>query len=284
MKMKKRIDWHKKSLIWVKDRVFYASIPFTWCLPDIRSRLEQRGLFWDSAIVGGPAVYLMPDYFADIEYVSVGYSMPGILQKMNPLATRTTTGCIRNCSFCGVRKLEGDFKELNDWQDLPVICDNNLLAASQPHFDRVINRLKKWQWADFNQGLDSRLLTDYHAQRLAEIKKPMIRLALDNMAYSEAWVEAFEKLRRAGIAKSKIRSYALIGFDSDPAEAWQRCEWIEKFGIKVLPMWFNHLRQLERNRLTNQQKELSWSIYERRKIMDWFYWHKTVRSERKISL
>jgi hypothetical protein len=273
-------DWPKKPYSWIVDRILHISIPFTWNLPGIRSMLQQRSFFWDCAVIGGPAIELLPDFFDDIEYVTIGHSYSGVLQKINPLATRTTTGCIRHCKYCaiGTGKVEsGGLKCLDDWPDLPLICDNNLLAAPIEHFDKVVNRLKKHDGVDFNQGLDSRLLTDYHANRIKEIsglKKRGIRLALDDMIYSDIWGTAVEKLKHAGIAKRNISSYALIGFNSDPSEAWARCEWIEKQGPMVLPMWFHKLDQLERNIITPEQESLGWNDYERRKIMQWFYHHK----------
>ena len=53
-------------------------------------------------MVGGPAVELMPDYLAGLEHITIGRHMPGVLQRVNPLATRTTEGCTRSCGFCGV--------------------------------------------------------------------------------------------------------------------------------------------------------------------------------------
>ena len=175
---------------------------------------------------------------------------------------------------------------LDDWPDLPVICDNNLLAAPMDHFEKVINRLKKHHEVDFNQGIDSRLLTGAHAEMIASLKmkKRGIRLALDSMAYSDSWGRAFDILRSAGIAKRNISTYALIGFDSDPAEAWSRCKWIEDHGIRALPMWFHALDQLQRNIVTKRQSELGWTDFERRRIMQWFYQHKNAVNHNSAGL
>jgi hypothetical protein len=109
---------------------------------------------------------------------------------------------------------------------------------------------------------------------------PTIRLALDSMAISDTWGQAFEYLRSAGIAKRNIRSYALIGFDTGPDEAWARCEWIEKQGAMALPMWFHELDSLQHNIVTEKQMTLGWTDYERRRIMAWFYQHrKAVRGD-----
>lgn len=228
-------------------------------------------MFWDRALVGGPAIKLMPTYFASMPWVTTGATLNGVLQRVNPLATKTSIGCVRKCSFCAVPRIEGKLKELSDWPDLPVICDNNLLACSVEHFDRVIDRLKKHNEVDFNQGIDARLLTSHHAGRFAELNRPIIRLALDSMDYACQWQSAYDILRHAGLPKKLIRSYALIGFDSGPEEAWRRCEWIAGHGIKALPMWFHTLNQLKPNIVTSAQETLGWTDRERKLIMQYYY-------------
>lgn len=268
--------WPKRPTYWQVDKTLMVSIPFTWELPGVLETLTRRSLWWGNAVVGGPAVELIPGFFDGLDYVTEGHNEPGVLQRVNPLATRTTVGCVRRCGFCaiGTGRIEGDFRELGDWPDLPMITDNNLLAASKEHFDRVVDRLIRHGWADFNQGIDSRLLTDYHASRLAEIKKPTIRLALDHMDYRDQWKEAFDKLRAAGIAKKNISSYCLVGFKSDPKESWQRCEWIEGHGVKAYPMWFHALDQLQKNIVTPDQQRLGWTDDGRKEIMGYYYKHR----------
>ena len=137
-----------------------------------------------------------------------------------------------------------------------------------------MERAKWWGWADFNQGLDARLLTEYHAARLKEIGRPMIRLAMDHSGMRDEWENAYALLRAAGIPKSLIRSYALVGFHTDPGEAWERCRWVESHGVKVLPMWYHALDCLVENSVTEEQGKWGWNDYERRRIMQWFYQHK----------
>ncbi len=270
-----RMNWPKAATYWAESDTLLVSIPFTWELPKVRSKLSLMGLAYSRVIVGGPAVRLMPSYFDDMPHVSASLDdHPGVLQRANPMATRTTKGCPRRCGFCGVRTIEPEWVELDDWPDLPILADNNLLAASWEHLERVVKRLIAWEWADFSQGLDCRLLTADHARLLARIKKPMCRLALDSMAEADAWETAFSNLRSAGVAKSNIRSYAIIGFRDTPDEAWERCRWVEDHGIKVLPMWFHALDAMARNHVTPEQEVLGWSDYERRRIMQWFYKHK----------
>jgi hypothetical protein len=271
--------WPKKITMWQEADTGYMSIPFTWMLPAARAMLEQRDMFASRWIVGGPAVKLLPDYLSGISGAIIGDDMPGVLQRVNPMATRTTVGCPNRCKFCGIgqRLIEGDFRELDDWPDKPIICDNNLLAASRQHFDRVIDRLVKWGWCDFNQGLDAAHLTDYHARRIAEIKKPIVRLALDSDARRDVWTQAYKRLHAAGVAKHNIRTYVLCGFHSTPEADWDRCEYVARFNLKPYPMWFHGLAQLKANIVTPEQIQLGWTDAERRNLMGWYYKHRGHR-------
>ena len=242
-------------------------------------QIKQRSFYWESVVIGGPAVELIPDFFSDLDYVARGYNYNGMLQLYNPMATRTTTGCDRRCEFCAVPQTEGRFKELDDWPDQPILVDNNLLASSNKHFDKVIDRLIAWGLADFNQGLDIRYLNQYHAERIAEIKHPIVRLALDSMDHQDKWLEALSLLLDAGVKKYMIRCHALIGYDSDPYEAWGRCQFIEAQGVKVSPNWFHPLDLLERGKLTEEQERLGWNDYERRRIMQWYYQQKRAKED-----
>lgn len=269
--------WPKGPTSWIDGRTLLVSIPFTWNLPAVRAYLCRPNLLWDRAVVGGSAVDLMPGFFDGLNHVSVRHHRPGVLQRVHPMATRTTLGCPNKCRFCAIGRglVEGGgFRELADWPDLPVIVDNNLFAASANHFDRVMDRLERWGWCDFNQGVDCRLLTEHHAERIARIKRPVVRLALDSMRQADAWEPAMGRLLRAGVPLHAVRSYALVGFDTDPEEAWCRCRWIEGFGVKALPMWFHRLDSLTHNVVTAEQQAMGWTDTERLRLMQWFYKHR----------
>lgn len=283
-KKKRGTDWPKGPTYWTEGRSLFVSVPFTWNLPELKPRLSLIASGYDSVRVGGPAVDLLPDFLAGIPGVILGGQLERVLERVHPMATRTTLGCVNRCGFCGIGtgKIEkGGFQELEDWPDKPILCDNNLLAASQGHFDRVMDRLEKWGWADFNQGLDARLLTPFHAERLARIGKPTCRLALDSWAVADAWEDAFRNLRAAGVILKNISSYVLVGFTDTPKDAWTRCNWVEAHGIHPLPMWFHPLAALRRNQVTEQQKRKGWTDQERKEIMQFFYKRKGVRKYAK---
>jgi hypothetical protein len=187
----------------------------------------------------------MPDYMAEVAIVNKGKG-EDMIQRHNLLATFTSRGCVRRCSFCAVWRTEGNLQELDNWPIRPIICDNNLLACSRAHFDSVIDKLKRLPEIDFNQGLDARLLTKYHADRLAELPC-LVRLAWDSMAYERDFWRAYELLTSAGIPPNRIRVYVLIGYKDTPQDALYRLSEIWKAGSFPDPMRYQPLDALYKN-------------------------------------
>lgn len=236
--------WSKKIVEWAENGTAFISVPFTWLLPEAYQRAVWLNCQGYHVRAGGPAVSLMPDYLAGV--AEVGGEVEA-LPRHNPNATFTSRGCPRRCSFCAVPQIEGDLVELDDWETKSIVCDNNLLAYSQKHFDTVIDALKPVRGVDFNQGLDARLLTGYHTDRLAELDLAKVRLAWDRINAETAVMAAIDKIRKAGVPKSKITVYILIGFRDGPEDALYRLETIRSIGILPFAMRFQPLDSLQKN-------------------------------------
>lgn len=238
-------EWPKSLVEWTEDDTAYLSVVFTWDLPKAHMRAVWLGQEGYQVKAGGPACLLMPDYLEDVG--EVNGEQVNALWRHNPEATFTSRGCIRTCKFCAVPKIEGDLIELDNWKPRPIVCDNNLLACSQKHFDKVIDGLKGVKGVDFNQGLDARLLTQHHADRFAELDLSCLRLAWDSRDYEKWFRQAAEKLLKVGIPKSKIRVYILLGFDDTPEDALYRLEAVKDMGFLPNPQRYNPLDVLVRD-------------------------------------
>lgn len=244
-KTRERSGWKHGGLAeWTEGDTVYLSVVFSWQKQDAFQRVVWHQSQGRTVRVGGPAADYDPGFFQ-----GVGYEQGGIdaLPRHNPNATFTSRGCIRNCPFCIVPVIEGDLVELDDWPPRPIVCDNNLLACSRAHFDRVIDRLKPVPNVDFNQGLDARLLTTHHANRLTELDLYLVRLAWDDTKNEKQFMTAFQTLRMAKIPLRKIRVYVLIGFNDTPKDALYRLEAVRKLGIMPNPMRYQPLDSLRRN-------------------------------------
>jgi len=258
--------WSGGLIDWIENDTAYLSVVFSWQL----AKTYQRAIWYKSlgykVVAGGPAVLYNPQYLKSVALVR--NSMDGVLEKHNPDATFTTRGCIRQCPFCIVPKIEGDFVELDDWKIKPIVCDNNFLASSKFHFDSVIDKLKSIKGIDFNQGLDARLLNNYHANRLSELDLYCVRLAWDNAKIENKVLGSLQLLMDAGIPKNKLRVYCLIGFKDTPEDALYRLETLKNLGIWVSPMRYQPLDSIKRNQYIGE-------YWTERELKDYVrYWSK----------
>lgn len=248
--------WPKRAIDWIENGTAFVSVPFTWNLPIARHRCIKLNKLGYTVRAGGPAVSLMPDYLADV--AKIGGEV-NALKYHNPNATFTSRGCVRNCAFCAVPKIEGRLRELDDdeWEPKPIVCDNNLLACTEGHFDQVVDRLRFIKKIDFNQGLDTRLLTNHHIEKLITLDLAFIRLAWDHSILEPTVMNALERLLKAGIPKRKIRIYVLFGFNDTPEDARYRFETLKQIGIWPSPQRYQPLDTLKKNSYVN--RSLGWT-------------------------
>ena len=244
--------WSKGIVEWQEGGTAFLSVPFTWDLPLAYSRavgLKQQGF---EVRAGGPAVELMlnnPKLEAKVGLPGVakcGGHLPA-LGRHNPDATFTSRGCIRRCRFCAVHQIEPVFEELEDWVPAPIVCDNNILATSMDHFDRVVDRLVPIRGVDFNQGLDARLLNAHHIEGLQKLNMAKATFAWDNASEESPVLDAIAQMRESGFPKSKITCLVLINNGESQAEALYRMETLKSVGVRGCPMRFQPLDTLEKD-------------------------------------
>ena len=246
LKQRNKNGWRGGLVEWTAGHIAHLSVDFSGQLSDAYQRAVRPHAQGYRVRAGGPAVALHPDALAGVAEIG---GQVDALSHHNPNATFTTRGCIRRCAFCAVPRIEGNLVELQEWEPRPVICDNNLLAASRTHFDRVIDRLKAAgvRAVDFNQGLDARLQQKHHADRIAELDLKCVRLAWDETRLERRFMAAFETLRAAGIPASKIRVYVLIGYQDTPDDALYRLSTVRGLGAWPNPMRYQPLSAQRRN-------------------------------------
>lgn len=240
------MPWSNGIAEWIEGDTAFISAVFSWNAQKAYSLCIYYKQLGYKIRCGGQAVWQFPQMFSEFDTSGVVDALP----HHNPDATFTSRGCIRKCSFCLVPKLEGKLVELDDWPVRPIICDNNLLATSYAHFDKVIDRLitGNVKGIDFNQGLDARILTDYHAKRFAELPKDtIIRLAWDHISMEQTYLSTFQRLINAGVKAQQIRTYVLIGYKDTPEDAHYRLEKVRELGALPNPMRYQPLDSPKRN-------------------------------------
>jgi len=231
-------QWRKGMASWEVGNTVYLSVVFTWHIAEALRVQEQSK---KKVVIGGPAAKLLGINADPLPYP--------VLPFHNPLATFTTRGCPNKCPFCAVPKIEGDLVELPTWEVKPMICDNNITAASKKHFDKVIDSLKPLPWVDF-QGVDPGHFTDHHASRFSELKHPVIRFGFDHILCEHRVVSAIERAKKHGI--KDIRVYVLFGCDDTPEDAQYRMELIKSLGAMPNPMRYQPLNARHKDEYIDQ--------------------------------
>ena len=228
---------------------------------------EHKG----KVIVGGPGAMLMRD---KIDWAEVRDTTPyDVLSMHNPFATFTTRGCINKCKFCAVPKIEGEFRELDTWKPAPIVCDNNLLACSKKHFERVIESLMPFEYVDFNQGLQASLFDSWHAERLTKLKHVKVRFSFDYTHYEAGVRGAVDLCREYGL--DDISIYVLIGFKDTKEDALYRLERVRSWGIYPAASRFQPLDATVKNEYVPE----AWDRKELLKMSKYYYrlnWTKKI--------
>jgi hypothetical protein len=136
-----------------------------------------------------------------------------------------------------------------------ILMDNNVLACEHGmrQLEKIIDIGCK---VDFNQGLDSRLVTLEIAKILSKIKwVRFIRFACDTTSAVEPLLKAIEKLNRYGVKNYRIFVYLLV---KDVSEANERCKILKRLGVNP----FAQIYRDDENRFqpTVEQKRFAWYV------------------------
>ena len=247
------------NLFTLKASRFIFSIIFTY---DILNLIPQVLLVKDRGAeveIGGPGATAMPDY---IEQVTGGVrpyagldsrfeNFPGEYE-----GTFSSRGCPRSCPFCLVPRLEG--RRIVEIPDFPIpvgpnpkLLDNNILATSWSHQQKVVGRLKGVRNLDVNSGWDCRIFAkdpERYWQLYNELNLDTWRLAYDVPEEREPVGQCIRFLRSKGVDYRRITVFALIGY---PGQTFDECleklQYLVNMECSPYPMRYRPLDALTRN-------------------------------------
>lgn len=137
--------------------------------------------------------------------------------------TFTSRGCPKHCPWCMVPQREGKIRELKI-QPGHIIQDNNLLACSRSHIERVFDMLaEQKKAAQFKGGLDVDFMKPWHIELMKQIKVAEIWVACDRKEDIKRLDKAADLLSDFSIGKKHC--YVLVGMNGETQqEAKARCE------------------------------------------------------------
>lgn len=92
----------------------------------------------------------------------------------------------------------------------------------KPYFEKIYTGKAKKRIVDFNQGIDSRLITDENMQKLYEIPIKPVRIAFDHWELHDIYENAVRAAARHG--HDHLSNYVLYNFKDKPEELYYRLD------------------------------------------------------------
>ena len=229
---------------------FYFSVIFTWDIPDMISQVQMVRSWGKDVEIGGPAATFMAKYIAKETGIQPHRGLdarfehvPGSYQ-----LTFTSRGCPHRCPFCGVRKVEPEALEYNDFPLAPIVGDNNILATSWEHQQLVVNKFVNYRREiDINSGFDVRFFEEKHYKLYSRLRLQYWRFAFDTMEVEADVRRVATIMRSNGLDRHRVTFYCLIGFPGYTAEECHyRLNTLIELGMNPYPMRFWPLNSLDR--------------------------------------
>jgi len=219
-------------------------------------------------IVGGIYATLMPEHCKKSGCDEVFTGIYKEAEKCHPAfdlinvdyqVIHTSRGCIRQCKYCGARKLEPNFvfkKSIKDEiiKDNVVFYDNNLLA--NPFIENILREIidlrrnSKRVRCESQCGFDGRLLlTKPHLARLLkEAGFHYPKVAWDgSFAEHERIKQEVSLLCKAGFERKEIAVFMLYNWEIDFYEMEKKRVGCWKWGVQISDCRYRPLDQTDDN-------------------------------------
>ena len=205
----------------------HVSVAFSWDVEEAWRLVHAWSKFYRTVLIGGPAL---------TGRVDLGDFEPGMYLKRGYVIT--TRGCPNRCWFCLVPDREGLLREMPIRDGFDVL-DNNLLAASRGHIERVLDMLvRQKERARFTGGLEARRVEPWFAAALKEIRPAAGFLAYDRPG-EEAAVRDAARLLLPCFTSRRLGCYVLCGYACDTLSAARgRCQFAAELGMVPFPMYY----------------------------------------------
>ncbi len=197
----------QKDLLLMDNNVFASN-----CFNKIIDEIKECGF-------GKGATYNPPnEYEIAINNINEQYNLRGYLKKIVKIYDELSMGMSEEAA--------GDFYLLREENGLlypETATPEKALEIDdfvRPLYNNKHKKRPRMRYIDFNQGVDARLVTNEKMKKLAEINIKPLRIAFDNYAMKDTYINAIKLAADNGI--TNLSNYLLYNFKDTPEELYYR--------------------------------------------------------------
>jgi hypothetical protein len=184
----------------------------------------------------------------DIDSLAPDYGIldPALYAINDTFYAYTSRGCINQCPWCGVPRIEPDYVPYidikpvitqlhKDFGDKPrlKLMDNNVLASD--HLEQIIcdleelgygrdqltsSRPRRQRVVDFNQGLDASFVDEKRMKMMARLNLKPMRIAFDRASEKKQYTRAVTLAFKHGV--TEFSNYMLYNWNDSPRDLYDR--------------------------------------------------------------
>lgn len=264
-----------------KVRLFYRvqGIQVETYYPLFKDHYEK--VYCSSIFTYSDKSYVTDDMICGDTGFNLNTTLPEEIEMMKPKINVgfISRGCCRNCPFCVVPEKEGAVHPVGDIYDFwdgeakqITILDNNILALPG-HFQMIANELKTAGIkADFNQGFDIRLINDWNAKILGEMKHTRYyHFGWDLMNYTTDVLAGIDILKKY-IKPKRLLFLVLIGYNTIEEQDLYRVQTLNDLGVECFVQIYNNIKTdytFNFARWVNRKaifKTVTWKEYQKKAV------------------
>lgn len=238
------ISFYKQAVGGTVQNIFIGGIMASLMPQDL---FEETGIYPITGILNSPSQIrlsrneiidqMVPDYeILDPRKYAINETYYGY----------TSRGCVNQCSWCGVPKIEPTFVPYIDIKpmirslrekhgDKPYLklMDNNVLAS--PKLEKIISDLEELGYGrncftearparqrivDFNQGLDASYLDERRMKLISKLNLRPMRIAFDRASEKMQYIKAAMLAQSYGV--TDFSNYMLYNWKDNPRDLYER--------------------------------------------------------------
>lgn len=196
----------KKDLLLLDNNVL-ASCQFNQIIDEIKAAGFDRN-----------NTYVQPNlYEIAIKNIKSGYNEKGFIRSV-----------VKQCKQL-ILKYGDELQEVYDLLDMKYLLEYytakkeavlDTYEILKPWFEKFYTKKPTKRFVDFNQGIDSRLITDDNMEKLFEIPIKPVRIAFDHWKLHDIYEKAVRTAVKHG--HKNLSNYVLYNFEDKPLELYKR--------------------------------------------------------------